>query len=138
FQRAERLYESNGERLEIRPLAMLYADALVGRTIEERNRSMQRMGDIALFISGVFAESLSRKLVDVDYYIAMGSTAYGHLSESMRGTQQGETFCDIFEELSRKFTDFVDVLSRVHENGALSRPADILRLYEVWLRTGSK
>ena len=138
FQRAERLYDFNGERLEIRPLAMLYANAVAERTPEQRNRIMRRLGDIALFISGVFAESLNRKLVDVDYYIAMGSTAYGYLSESMRGSRQGEAFCEIFEELSNKFSEFVDVLAVVSERGGPGRPTDVLRLYELWLRTGSR
>lgn len=138
FLRAERLYDFNGERLEIRPLALLYADALAERTPEQRNRVMRRLGDIALFISGVFAESLNRKLVDVDYYIAMGSTAYGYLSEAMRGTRRGDAFCEIFEELSSKFPEFVDVLAQVNERGSPGRPADVLRLYELWLRTGSR
>ncbi len=138
FQRSDRLFDFNGEHMEIRPLALLYADALEGRSDEEINRIMQRMGDVALFIAGVFSESLNRKLVDVDYYIAMGSQAYGYLSGSMRGTSRGGVFCDIFEELSIKFTRFVDVLSDLNDNVALGSHADILRQYEIWLRTGSR
>lgn len=138
FQRADRLFDFNGDRLEIRPLAMRYADALECRNDEEVNRIMQRMGDVALFIAGYFTESLGRKPVDVDYYIAMGSNAYGYLSGSMRGTRRGGVFCDIFEELSVKFTRFVDVLSDLNDNTALGNHADILRQYEIWLRTGSK
>ncbi len=138
FQRSDRLFDFNGERLEIRPLAMLYADALEGRGPEERNRIMQRMGDVALFISGVFSESFSRKLIDVDYYIGMGSNAYAYLSDSMRGTTRGEVFCAIFEELSANFTSFADALSGLNEHAATGSDADILRQYELWLRTGSR
>lgn len=135
FQRAERLYDVAGDHLELRPLALLYADALAERAPEQRNRIMQRMGDVALFISGMFSDSLNRRLVDVDYYIAMGSAAYSYLSDTMRGTRQGDAFCGIFEELSRKFAGFVDVLAEVGDHG---RAADVLRLYELWLRTGSR
>jgi hypothetical protein len=138
FQRSDRLFDFNGDRLGIRPLAMLYADALEGRRLEERNRILQRMGDVALFISGVFSESFSHKLIDVDYYIGMGSNAYGHLSDSMRGTTRGDTFCAIFEELSTNFTCFADALSELNESVALGSDADILRQYELWLRTGSR
>jgi hypothetical protein len=137
FQRADRLYEYDGERLELRPLATLYAEALNDRSPEQRHRMLRRLGDVALFIAGVFAESLDRKLVDVDYYIAMGSSAYGYLSGAMRGTRRGGAFCDIFEELSSKFPDFVEVLSGINDCAALERQADVLRLYEQWLRTGS-
>ncbi len=135
FQRAERLYDVAGDHLELRPLALLYADALAERAPEQRNRIMQRMGDVALFISGMFSDSFRRRLVDVDYYIAMGSAAYSYLSAAMRGTRQGNAFCDIFEELSCKFAGFVDVLAEVGDRG---RSADVLRLYELWLRTGSR
>ena len=72
FQRSERFFDVSDNRREIRPLAMLYADALEGRSVEERNHIMQRMGDVALFVSGVLSESLSRKLVDVDVWTENG------------------------------------------------------------------
>lgn len=138
FQRAERLFDFDGNRREIRPLAILYAEALEGRSAEERNRIMQRMGDVALFVSGLFSESFSRRLIDIDYYIAMGSNAYGYLSGSMRGTARGDAFCTIFEELSINFGRFVDVLSELGDSAMVSNHADILREYELWLATGSR
>ena len=137
FQRADRLYEYDNGRLGLRPLATLYTDALSDRSAGQRYRMLQRLGDVALFIAGLFSESLNRRLVDVDYYIAMGSSAYGYLSESIRGTRHGESFCDIFEELSSKFPEFVDVLSGINEPSVRECRADVLRLYELWLRTGS-
>lgn len=138
FQRADRLYEATDEGMTIKPLALLYADAVQGRNPGDRNRALQRLGDIALFIAGIFSDSLKRKVVDVDYYIAMGSSAYAHLSDTVRGGVKGETFGEIFEELSRKFSNFVDVLSEVNDNTSLSTNTDVMRLYELWLRTGSR
>jgi hypothetical protein len=43
----------------------------------------------------------------------------------------------VFSELARKFVGFMDVLADVSERTALSSSADVLRLYEKWLRTGS-
>jgi hypothetical protein len=137
FQRSDRLYQYDGGRMAMRPLALLYADALNDRSIEQRHRLLQQLGDVALFVAGVFSESLSRKLVDLDYYIAMGSGAYGYLSESMRRTCK-ETLCDTFGELSIKFGEFVDVLSGIREGAPAPRDRDLLRLYEIWLRTGSE
>lgn len=138
FQRADQLYESTEQGLTIKPLALLYGEAVQGRNPDDRNRALQRLGDIALFISGIFSESLNRKAVDVDYYISMGSSAYGHLSDTLRGGVKRQAYGQIFEELSRKFTAFVDVLSEVNENTSLSSNADVMRLYELWLRTGSE
>ena len=66
FSRSESLYEDDGETYGIKPLALMMADAVDARTASERNFSLQRIGDVALFISGFFAESLAHKLVDLD------------------------------------------------------------------------
>ncbi len=132
------LYEQTPDGLMIRPLAMTYSEAVDAGTVDERNRALKRLGDVALFISGVFPNSLSRKLVDVDYYISMGGNAYGHLSDIVGSTLRWRPFGGIFDELSVKFIDFVDVLAEVSEKAHFSNNADILRLYEIWVRTGSK
>lgn len=138
FTRAENFYERSEEGLSLKPLALIYADALEGATQEERHRALRRLGDVALFISGLFSQSLNRKVVDVDYYIAMGGGAYGFLSDSLRGTAHGKALSDVFDELSHKFTDFVDVLGEVSDSSTLSNDQDIMRAYELWVRTGSK
>ena len=43
----------------------------------------------------------------------------------------------IFAELAQKFTSFVDALNEVSETSCQHSDEDILRLYEVWLKTGS-
>jgi hypothetical protein len=43
----------------------------------------------------------------------------------------------VFGELARKFVGYMDVLADISEHTALTSSADLLRLYENWLRTGS-
>lgn len=138
FVHSEALFEQTDDGTRIRPLALRYQEAVDGATPRLRNRALQKLGDIALFVAGVFSDSLNRKIVDVDYYIAMGGTAYGHLAEIMRGTQEGQTLTPVFDELAEKFTDFVDVLASVNEQAEVVDHFDVMRTYEVWLRTGSK
>jgi hypothetical protein len=99
--------------------------------------SMQRLGlkqvgDASLFISGFFSDSLRRSLVDIDYYISLGGYAYRSLGTS------DDTLSPIFAELSDKFLAFVDVLSEISARTQLTNDSDVLRLYEKWLRTGSR
>ena len=49
-----------------------------------------------------------------------------------------DTLSPIFAELSEKFVAFVDVLSEVSARTSLTSDADLLRLYEKWVRTGSR
>lgn len=137
FTRSEELYEQTADGPTVRPLALLYKDAVESRNNDDRNRSLRRLGDVALFISGVFTDSLNRRVVDVDYYISMGGSAYGHLSDVLRGSLHGRALGQVFEELSTKFTEFVDILGEVSERAHINNDSDIMRLYEVWMRTGS-
>jgi hypothetical protein len=114
------------------PLALRLAEALGSGAVRQR-LSLKQIGDVALFISGFFSDSLRRKLVDVDYYVHIGGVAYNTLSR-----QEGETFSPVFAELAEKFVLFVDVLAEVSERSSCSSNADVLRLYERWLRTGSR
>ena len=113
------------------PLAFRLARALESGGSEQRTR-LRSLGDFSLFMSGFFADSFRRRSVDVDYYKSMGEYAYGSLSKS-----DDDAFAEVFAELARKFVGYMDVLSDISERTALTTSADILRLYEKWLRTGS-
>jgi hypothetical protein len=137
FARSEALYEKSAAGIGLRPLAMMLAEALDAASAEQRNFALQRIGDISLFVAGFFGESLAGKPVDVDYYIRMGGSAYSSLSTNVRGSVRGRLFTAVFAELGRKFPLFVDVLTDVREECMQRQDVDVLRLYELWLRTGS-
>jgi hypothetical protein len=125
------MHLGRGHRQDNEPLGIRFAKALqAGGTVQRDG--LREVGDRSLFISGFFSDSLNRSLVDVDYYITLGERAYGSLAR-----QSDETFADVFDELSEKFSGFVDVLSEVSERTALASNTDLLRLYEKWLRTRS-
>ena len=138
FSRSENFYERTADGRQIKPLALMYADAMNQPSPEARCKALRRLGDVSLFISGVFSESLNRKVVDLDYYAAMGEGAYGSLSGQNHGTLLEEAFCLVFAELAGKFRDFVDVLSEVSERNDFAHHSDAKRVYEIWSRTGSK
>ena len=138
FSRSEDLYEDQGDIYGLRPLALLLADAAEAASVAERNFSLQRIGDVALFIAGFFAESLAHRLVDIDYYVHMGGNAYGSLSDEIRGTARGRALSALYGELSQKFQVVVDVLNEVRDSARESSDIDMLRTYEIWLRTGSR
>ncbi len=93
---------------------------------------LRRVGDLSLFISGYFSDSLNRSSIDIDYYMALGERAYGSLART------DDAFSDVFDELAEKFSGFVDVLGEVSERTALTSNSDLLRLYERWLKTRSR
>jgi len=138
FARAEALYEPTGEGLRIKPLAQMLAAAVEAPNSAERQRCLQRLGDVSLFIAGFFARSFARRLVDIDYHIAMGGGAYGSLAEAMTRSHSGRGVAALYAQLAQKFQRLVDTLNEVSEMSYRHSDADILRLYEIWLKTGSR
>ncbi len=137
FSRSEALYDATPEGTRLKPLVVMLSEALEARSEGDRNRGLQRLGDVSLFVAGFFAQSFARKLIDIDYHIAMGGRAYAALSEALaRG--KGRVLGQVFAELSRNFQPMVDALNEVSETSYTHSDKDILRLYEVWLKTGSR
>lgn len=138
FSRSEEFYEDDGRCYGLRPLALMMADAADADSSEQRSSVLQRIGDVALFVAGFFADSLASKAVDLDYYIHMGGNAYGSLSQEVRGTFRGNAFADVYRELAIKFQILVDVLNEVSDGPRDGSDVDLLRTYEVWRKTGSR
>lgn len=119
-----------------RPLAAMLAEAVEAPTTDARCHALQRLGDVSLFLAGFLAGSFARKLVDVDYCVAMGGRAYGMLAGSVaRGPRRA--LAAVFNELADKFQPVVDALNEVAESNQVRSDRDVLRLYEIWIRTGS-
>jgi hypothetical protein len=136
FARAENLYESTPEGPRLRPLAQMLAEALEASSAAERDLALQRLGDVSLFMAGLFARGFARRLVDVDYHIAMGGRAYDALASSLeRGRPRA--LAHVFAELAAKFQPLVDALGEIGDAAYVYTHRDILRLYEIWLKTGS-
>jgi hypothetical protein len=114
------------------PLGVRLARAIQAEGAAQRE-GLRSVGDSSLFLAGFFGDSLNRRLVDIDYYITLGEHAYGRLSR-----HDADAFADVYGEMARKFVPLVDVLTDISERASLSSNQDLLRLYERWLRTGSR
>jgi hypothetical protein len=66
----------------------------------------------------------------------MGGRAYGTLAQApFHGAQR--VLGSVFAELEDKFQPLVDALTEIGEGAAKSSSRDVLRLYELWHKTGS-
>ena len=94
---------------------------------------LKKLADKSLYISGFFSDSLQRKIIDVDYYVDMGGAAFASLADCTKEDTRAHTY-NIF---SRRFGDFVDVLSVLSQKSQLQSNQNILRIYDRYLKTGS-
>ncbi len=130
---SEALYvQADDGSYQQKPLAFLLKEALE-EAGPARLHMLRRLGDTSLFVSGFFPDSLARRsrLVDVDYYIAMGGRAYDAV-----GSLAGQR--DLWGELSTRFRLLVDLLNEVSDRTLASTNAGLVRLYERWMKTGSE
>lgn len=112
------------------------AIALEEEKAAQRAQRLRQLGDFSLYVAGFFTHSLSRKLVDVDYYIGMGGAAYGNVAQ----LEERSGRAHLFKELSQRFPVLVDVLAQISEESGLARGSDkdLLRAYDLWVKTGSE
>lgn len=128
---------------ELRPgqrwisLTELLASAAEAASQAEREAWLQRLGDISLFLAGFFADGFERRLVDVDYHISMGKQAYGAMAAAPISSSR-RTLRAVFGELAHKFQPVVDAIADISNTSRVWGPNDVLRLYELWLKTGSR
>ena len=110
FARSEQLFEATPEGPRLKPLVQMLGEALEAPTNTERERALQRLGDVSLFVAGCFAHGFAHKLIDIDYHIAMGGRAYATLADGLaRGRKR--VLGGVFAELAEKFLPLVDALA---------------------------
>jgi hypothetical protein len=125
-------FSESGER-QPQTLAEMFLTAQSKKNVDKINL-LKKLGDKSLYISGFFGDSLQRKIIDVDYYISMGEVAYAQLADHTRE----EEFNLVYSTIANRFVDFVDVLMFVSHSSIPTTDKNVLRLYEVYLRTGSE
>jgi len=116
-----------------RPLALDYLASFEDAP-PARYRRLRSVGDTALFLSGVFTESLERKSVGSEYYTSLGGLAYKQIA-ALPGTPHGHGVIPLFAEMSTRFLDFVRVLSHMSLDELFASDRDTLRIYRRWLLT---
>ena len=99
----------------------------------QKIEKLKKLGDSSLYISGFFSDSFQRKIIDVDYYVDMGKIAYDSLSSSVHE----DTFSKLYREISVKFIDLMDALSFISKKANMMDEENILRLMDVYTKTGS-
>lgn len=136
YMDARNLFESeHDEQGQRRPqtLAEMYMTA-VHLEDTARGEMLKKLGDRSLYISGFFGDSLSRKIVDIDYYAQMGGAAYRDLAEFT----EDEMLAKVYRTFSRRFIDYVDVLTYISQSTLVQSNESLLRLYDRYLKTGSE
>lgn len=118
-------------------LNTMLSEALLKAHLAEKSiriEMLKKLGDTSLYISGFFGDSLRRKIIDIDYYADIGGAAYGNLAHEVQDENQAQ----VYDEFSRRFLDYVDLLTYISQDALVQSNQDLLRLYERYVLTGSE
>lgn len=139
FAKAENLFQTGDDgRTEYRALALKLFDSINSAQNSEKFSHLKSLGDTALYHAGVFYDNLYNKVVDVDYYIQMGGSAYLSLANlSTSSASTAKSLSDLFAELSEHFAQLVEVLKISCEHNVTPSDNDILKLIDRYKKTGS-
>jgi hypothetical protein len=125
--RSEQLFTYQDERMTIRPLALLYSDAIEASNDRERCLMLQQLGDMALFLGALFPERFARHGLQPGYFIGMGGSAYDYLADNASSNRH------IFAEMARTFTRMLEMVANACSRTQRMTTEGVLALYQRWL-----
>jgi len=129
FGRSEQLFAYQDGQMTLRPLALLYSNAIETDNTRERCLMLQQLGDMALFLGALFPGRLTRHGIQQDYFIGMGGSAYDYLADNARVNRH------IFAELSNTFTRMLEMVANACSRTQHLTTEEVLALYQRWLST---
>ena len=129
FGRSEQLFSYQDGQMTLRPLALLYSDAVEADNTRERCLMLQQLGDMALFLGALFPERFTRHGILQDYFIGMGGSAYDYLADNARVNRH------IFAELANTFTRMLEMVANACSRTQRLTTEEVLILYQRWLRS---
>ena len=129
FGRSEQLFSYQDGQMTLRPLALLYSDAIEAENTRERCLMLQQLGDMALFLGALFPERFTRHGILQDYFIGMGGSAYDYLADNARSNRH------IFAELANTFTRMLEMVANACSRTQRLTTEEVLALYQRWLNT---
>lgn len=131
FGNSDQVFSFEEGTLTLRPLALLYSDAMEAPTVRDRQLILRQLGDLALFLGALFPENFSRRGLEKDYLVGMGGAAYSYLSNS--SLKQSH----VFSELSKAFTRMLELVAEACCKQTFFDAYDVFAMYRRWRKTKS-
>ena len=102
------------------------------QTGQLRDETLRNVGDKCLLFSGLFPGQAKRRQVKISYFVDIGQSAYGVLSN--RHTQ---SMAELYSQLRQHFVALMEILQTMRECGDESQKLLPLEAAELFLDTGS-
>lgn len=134
FVHVDSLFEKNEEgKMESKMLSEQFFESQHLENIEKAQK-LKKLAETTLYVSGFFASSLNRKIVNQSYYAQIGAMVYANLSTVLAK----ESKSDLYMHLANHFVNYADVLTEISHKVNIQKSNDVLDLFSRYIDSGSQ
>ncbi len=134
----KRLSESSdffySEVVQDKPLGIVLMEAL-HKNIFEKTRDLKAVGDLSLIFSGLYPEFLTRRMVDIDYFIEIGRRSYHLLSEAYGPYKTKQELASLYSWLVAEFLSLIEILTEISSELNFMDEANLAKALSRWHKT---
>ncbi len=122
------------EVIQDKPLGVVLMEA-VHKDVFEKARDLKAVGDVSLIFSGLYPEALTRRTVDIDYFIQIGQRSYSILSDTYSPYRTKQELKTLYSLLVSEFVTLIELLTEISEDLNFIQVEDIPRILRRWKKT---
>ncbi len=122
------------EVVQDKPLGIVLMEAL-HKNLFERSRDLKAVGDLSLIFSGLYPDHLTRRTVDIDYFIDTGRRSYSLLSQMYGPYRSKQGLHNLYSMLVAEFVSLIEILTEISGELHFMDETNIVRAFARWRST---
>jgi len=99
---------------EDKPLIETLLEA-VHQNIFEKIRNLKALGDLCLLFGGLYPDYMTRKLVDIDYFINIGKNSYNLISDTYKNYTTKYDLYMLYSKLTQEYLKLINILTEISD-----------------------
>ncbi len=122
---------------EDKPLIETLLEA-VHQNIFEKIRNLKALGDLCLLFGGLYPDYMTRKLVDIDYFINIGKNSYNLISDTYKNYTTKYDLYMLYSKLTQEYLKLINILTEISDELSFLDRDNLYKSLKRWERTGIK
>ncbi len=120
--------------IQDKPLGVVLLEA-VHKNVFEKTRDLKAVGDLSLIFSGLYPDFLTRRLVDIDYFINLGKRSYHLLSDTYSSYKSKQELFRLYSQLVEDFLNLIEILTEISSELHFMDYPDVTKALARWEKT---
>ncbi len=122
------------EVIQDKPLAVVIMEA-IDKNLFEKSRDLKAVGDVSLIFSGLYPEHLTRRTMDIQYFIEMGRRSYSLLSQLYGPYKTKQELYRLYSILVNEFFSMIEILTEISAELHFMDEANMHKILSRWQST---